>query len=99
MSIIRKLDLIFLNSLLNLLLIIRLLLFYQFVFSIQWSRVGSQELPSTATQKDGVLSVYNANPADSGIYVCRVTARASGATEDIQARVSISSSRYLRSNF
>ncbi|XP_034241184.1 basement membrane-specific heparan sulfate proteoglycan core protein-like isoform X2 [Thrips palmi] len=66
---------------------------YNEYYVIQWSKVGSPDLPSTASQQDGVLNIFNANPVDSGIYLCRVTSRATGVVEDIQARVSISSNR------
>ncbi|XP_052124491.1 basement membrane-specific heparan sulfate proteoglycan core protein isoform X6 [Frankliniella occidentalis] len=66
---------------------------YNDYYSIDWSKVGSNALPSTANQQDRVLTIFDANPADSGIYLCRVTSRATGLAEEIQARVSISSNR------
>ncbi|KAJ1522549.1 hypothetical protein ONE63_001735 [Megalurothrips usitatus] len=60
-------------------------------YVIQWSKVGGPDLPSTSTQQDGTLTIYNVNPADTGIYLCRATSRSTGAVEDIQARVTVSS--------
>ncbi|XP_069692113.1 basement membrane-specific heparan sulfate proteoglycan core protein isoform X26 [Periplaneta americana] len=62
-------------------------------YVIRWSRANGQELPTNAVQSDGVLTIYNASPADSDIYVCTATLTRTGAVSQIQARVTIVSSR------
>ena len=62
-------------------------------YVIRWSRTNNQDLPSNAVQRDGILTIYNPTPADSDIYVCTATQRATGAESQIQARVTIISTR------
>ncbi|KAJ9584666.1 hypothetical protein L9F63_020991, partial [Diploptera punctata] len=58
-------------------------------YTIRWSRTNNQDLPSNAVQRDGILTIYNASPADSDIYVCTATQRTTGAISQVQARVTI----------
>ncbi|XP_025163883.1 basement membrane-specific heparan sulfate proteoglycan core protein [Harpegnathos saltator] len=41
--------------------------------NITWTRSGGLPLPSSASQRDGILTIVNPNPSDSGIYVCTST--------------------------
>jgi hypothetical protein len=62
-------------------------------YVIRWSRANRRELPPDSVQSDGVLTIFNASPADSDVYVCTATLRSTGAVAEIQARVTIVSSR------
>nr|CAD7571475.1 unnamed protein product [Timema californicum] len=62
-------------------------------YTIRWSRAGGRELPPSAVQRDGVLTIYNASPADSGVYVCTATSSYTGSVDEVQARVTIVSYR------
>ncbi|XP_021927336.1 basement membrane-specific heparan sulfate proteoglycan core protein isoform X6 [Zootermopsis nevadensis] len=62
-------------------------------YHIRWSRANGRDLPSGAVQSDGILTIYNASPADSDVYVCTATLRSTGAVAQIQARVTIVSNR------
>lgn len=41
--------------------------------NVTWTRSGNLPLPYGASQRDGVLTIVNASPNDSGIYVCTAT--------------------------
>jgi hypothetical protein len=62
-------------------------------YIIRWSRANGQELPPDSVQGDGVLTIFDASPADSDVYVCTVTSRSTGAVAEIQARVTVVSSQ------
>jgi hypothetical protein len=62
-------------------------------YTIRWSRANGQNLPPSAVQSDGVLTIFNASPADSDVYVCTATLRSTGAVSQVQARVTIVSNR------
>jgi dystroglycan 1 len=47
---------------------------------VRWLKEGG-ELPEQVTTQNGVLTIYNARPEDSGRYVCQVTNEA-GTTRD-----------------
>lgn len=64
-------------------------------YHIRWSRANGRDLPSGAVQSDGILTIYNASPADSDVYVCTATLRSTGAVAQIQARVTIVSNRWV----
>jgi hypothetical protein len=64
-------------------------------YVIRWSRANGQDLPPGAVQSDGVLTIFNASPADSDVYVCTATQRSTGAEAQIQARVTIVPSRWV----
>ena len=49
---------------------------------VVWSRQGSP-LPATASQANGILTISNADPSHSGLYVCR------SSGESRQARVTV----------
>lgn len=56
---------------------------------LQWSRQDG-ELSATASDSDGVLTIYNSQPTDSGIYTCTAVDRSSGTVEqEVRARVSV----------
>ena len=48
-------------------------------YIIHWSRANGRELPPSTVQSDGVLTIFNASPADSDVYVCTATLRSTGA--------------------
>ena len=63
-------------------------------YRLRWSRYDGQTLPSSATDENGVLTIYNVSPDDSGIYVCTAFEASTGAHEqEVQARINIISSR------
>jgi len=62
-------------------------------YIIRWSRANGRELPPGAVQSDGVLTIFNASPADSDVYVCTATLRNTGAVSQVQAQVTIVSDR------
>lgn len=47
-------------------------------YIIHWSRANGRELPPDSVQSDGVLTIFNASPADSDVYVCTATLRSTG---------------------
>ncbi|XP_071516712.1 basement membrane-specific heparan sulfate proteoglycan core protein-like isoform X3 [Panulirus ornatus] len=55
---------------------------------IEWSRL-SGPLPSQALTENGELQIPNARPADSGIYVCRITDERTNNFEESSARITI----------
>ncbi|XP_046613235.1 basement membrane-specific heparan sulfate proteoglycan core protein isoform X7 [Neodiprion virginianus] len=59
--------------------------------TITWTRAGNLPLPPSATERGGVLTIYNPSPSDSGIYVCTATSF-QGVTTTNNARISIQSS-------
>jgi hypothetical protein len=64
-------------------------------YLIRWSRANGRDLPPGAVQTDGILTIFNPSPADSDVYVCTATLRSTGAVAQIQARVTIVSSRWV----
>jgi hypothetical protein len=62
-------------------------------YIIRWSRANGRELPPSTVQSDGVLTIFNASPADSDVYVCTATLRSTGAVSEVQAQVTIVSDR------
>jgi hypothetical protein len=65
------------------------------LYTIRWSRANGRELPRDSVQSDGVLTIFDASPADSDVYVCTATLRSTGAVAEIQARVTIVSSQWV----
>jgi len=63
------------------------------LYIIHWSRANGRELPPSAVESDGVLTIYNASPADSDVYVCTATLRSTGDVSQVQAQVTIVSDR------
>lgn len=61
-------------------------------YTVRWSRERT-ELPPSSTQRDGVLTIYNASPSDSGIYICTASDPYSGNLGEAVTRLSIASSR------
>ncbi|XP_046742518.1 basement membrane-specific heparan sulfate proteoglycan core protein [Diprion similis] len=59
--------------------------------TVTWTRAGNLPLPDSATARDGVLTIYNPSPSDSGIYVCTATTF-QGVTTSNNARISIQAS-------
>ncbi|XP_032663569.1 basement membrane-specific heparan sulfate proteoglycan core protein-like isoform X7 [Odontomachus brunneus] len=41
--------------------------------NVTWTRSSGLPLPNSASQRDGVLTITNPSPSDSGIYVCTST--------------------------
>jgi hypothetical protein len=62
-------------------------------YIVRWSRANGRDLPPSAVQSDGVLTIFNASPADSDVYVCTATLRSTGAVSQVQAQVTIVSNR------
>ena len=59
-------------------------------YVIRWEpQEGGARLPASFSQADGLLTVRQAQPEDSGIYVCRVTASRSGTVQEAQARLTV----------
>lgn len=58
---------------------------------IVWTKVGAA-IPYSSTQRDGVLTIYNAKVEDSGTYICNVTSL-TGESGTAQARVTITSEK------
>lgn len=56
--------------------------------NITWTRSGGLPLPYTASQRDGVLTITNPTPSDSGIYVCTATS-IRGTETSTTARITI----------
>ena len=52
-----------------------------------WTKSGGN-LPATASQRDGVLTLSRVTSRDAGLYICTAT-EASGLSQDIKARVII----------
>nr|QYB17310.1 heparan sulfate proteoglycan [Laodelphax striatellus] len=59
-------------------------------YTTHWNRSG-QPLPSYAQDRDGVLTIYNAKPSDSGIYICYGVSLSNGHRVQTQTRVSVES--------
>lgn len=56
---------------------------------LQWSRQGG-ELSPNARDADGIFTIYNSQPSDSGIYTCTAIDRSTGATEqEVRARIMV----------
>uniref|UniRef100_A0A1B6EDX6 Basement membrane-specific heparan sulfate proteoglycan core protein n=1 Tax=Clastoptera arizonana TaxID=38151 RepID=A0A1B6EDX6_9HEMI len=57
----------------------------------RWIRLHQTPLPSTSVAgDDGILTIYNASPNDSGVYVCIAVSTTTGAEEsEVQARINI----------
>ncbi|KAK0088927.1 hypothetical protein PV326_004677, partial [Microctonus aethiopoides] len=56
--------------------------------SVSWTRSAGLSLPSSASQRDGVLTINNPTPSDSGIYVCIATTY-QGTESSTSARITI----------
>ncbi|XP_034945971.1 basement membrane-specific heparan sulfate proteoglycan core protein isoform X4 [Chelonus insularis] len=56
--------------------------------SVNWTRSSGLPLPSSATQRDGVLTISNPQPIDSGLYVCIATSY-QGTESSTSAQISI----------
>lgn len=56
--------------------------------NVTWTRSGGLPLPYTASQRDGVLTITNPTPSDSGIYVCTATS-IRGTETSTTARITI----------
>jgi len=59
------------------------------LYVVRWSRANGRDLPPSAVQSDGVLTIFNASPADSDVYVCTATLRSTGDVSQVQAQVTI----------
>lgn len=55
---------------------------------VSWTRSGGLPLPYSASQRDGVLTITNPTPSDSGIYVCTSTSL-QGTETSTTARITI----------
>lgn len=62
--------------------------------NVTWTRSGGLPLPYSATQRDGVLTITNPVPSDSGIYVCTATSTRGTETSTI-AKITIVPRREL----
>lgn len=62
--------------------------------SVLWTRSGSLQLPPTATQHDGVLTISNPTENDSGIYICVATSN-QGIETSSHVRITINTRRKL----
>ncbi|XP_057332116.1 basement membrane-specific heparan sulfate proteoglycan core protein isoform X8 [Microplitis mediator] len=60
--------------------------------NVSWTRSSGLPLPSSASQRDGVLTIDNPEPKDSGIYVCIATSY-QGTQTSTSAQVSIHSKK------
>ncbi|XP_075211994.1 terribly reduced optic lobes isoform X4 [Lycorma delicatula] len=58
-------------------------------YTVSWSRSDNQPFQSSVTDQNGILTIYNANPSDSGIYICTGRTVSTGSKQDAQAIVSI----------
>ncbi|XP_063241894.1 basement membrane-specific heparan sulfate proteoglycan core protein isoform X7 [Bacillus rossius redtenbacheri] len=58
-------------------------------YTVRWSRADGRSLPLSSAQRSNVLTIYNASPDDSGVYVCVATSIYSGEVTRTQARVTI----------
>lgn len=56
--------------------------------NITWIRSGGLSLPYSASQRDGILTITNPTPNDSGIYVCMATS-SRGIETSTSARIVI----------
>lgn len=56
--------------------------------NVTWTRSGGLPLPYTASQQDGILTITNPSPSDSGIYVCTATS-IRGTETSTSARITI----------
>ncbi|CAL4124571.1 unnamed protein product, partial [Meganyctiphanes norvegica] len=56
-------------------------------FTVSWSRLDGA-LPSRASEADGILTMVNVQPADSGVYLCRMVG-SGGRIEEQSHRVVI----------
>ncbi|XP_072758583.1 basement membrane-specific heparan sulfate proteoglycan core protein isoform X12 [Anoplolepis gracilipes] len=56
--------------------------------NVTWTRSGGLSLPYTASQQDGILTITNPSPSDSGIYVCTATS-IRGTETSTSARITI----------
>ncbi|RLU19726.1 hypothetical protein DMN91_008283 [Ooceraea biroi] len=56
--------------------------------NITWTRSGGLPLPYSASQRDGILTITNPSPSDSGIYVCTATSTR-GTETSTSARITI----------
>ncbi|CAL1682411.1 unnamed protein product [Lasius platythorax] len=56
--------------------------------NVTWTRSGGLPLPYTASQQDGILTINNPSPSDSGIYVCTATS-IRGTETSTSARITI----------
>ncbi|XP_019884797.1 basement membrane-specific heparan sulfate proteoglycan core protein isoform X13 [Camponotus floridanus] len=56
--------------------------------NVTWTRSGGLPLPYTASQQDGILTIINPSPSDSGIYVCTATS-IRGTETSTSARITI----------
>ncbi|CAG0883138.1 unnamed protein product [Darwinula stevensoni] len=55
---------------------------------LNWSRSGTS-LPASSYQSNGVLTIYNASPSDSGVYICEATSGRSGGLTRAETHVTI----------
>ncbi|XP_015437459.1 PREDICTED: basement membrane-specific heparan sulfate proteoglycan core protein [Dufourea novaeangliae] len=53
------------------------------IANVTWSREGNLPLRSSTSQRDGVLTIMNPNPYDSGIYVCTATSHIGTETSSV----------------
>jgi len=60
--------------------------------NVTWTRSGGLPLPYTASQRDGILTITNPTPSDSGIYVCTAIS-VRGTETSTTARITIMSRR------
>lgn len=60
----------------------------QYHTSVTWTRSSGLPLPSSASQRDGILTINNPSQADSGIYVCVATSY-QGSESSTTARITI----------
>ncbi|XP_053595057.1 basement membrane-specific heparan sulfate proteoglycan core protein isoform X11 [Microplitis demolitor] len=60
--------------------------------NVSWTRSSGLPLPASASQRDGVLTIDNPEPKDSGIYVCIATSY-QGTQTSTSAQVSIHSKK------
>lgn len=56
--------------------------------NVTWTRSGGLPLPYSASQRDGILTISNPSPSDSGIYVCTATS-IRGTETSTSARITI----------
>ncbi|XP_050453317.1 basement membrane-specific heparan sulfate proteoglycan core protein isoform X8 [Cataglyphis hispanica] len=56
--------------------------------NVTWTRSGGLPLPYTASQQDGILTIANPSPSDSGLYVCTATS-IRGTETSTSARITI----------
>ncbi|XP_063983473.1 basement membrane-specific heparan sulfate proteoglycan core protein-like isoform X6 [Diachasmimorpha longicaudata] len=56
--------------------------------TVHWTRSGGLSLPASASQTDGILTITNPGPADSGIYICVATS-VQGTESSTTSRITI----------